>query len=248
MDGTIWMEVTDQKMVIQRYWCALRVYLVCLLSKFPDYSHEVDDLLQDFIMKKILQPGWLEMADPKKGRFRDFLKSSLRHFVVSEVRKRETETRGGKTPVISLDELEQELAGPESVSDAFDIAWLQMLMSETLEQMEGACIASGSQSTWKIFHLRIIRPILEGVQPPAYESLVAEFGFKSPAQATNALATAKRMFARHLRAVVAQYEVGDKAVNAEVDALRLFLDQVSIGQGKRKSAGSEAVQPGNFAA
>src|SRR5713226_4051451 len=111
--GTIWVEVTDRQQVIQKYWSALRVYLVCLLSRFPDSAGDVDDLLQDFIMKKILQPGWLEMADPKKGRFRDFLRSSLRHFVGGEVRKRAADKRGGKNSAVSLDDLEQELAGPE---------------------------------------------------------------------------------------------------------------------------------------
>src|SRR6266853_2082525 len=74
--GTIWQEVTDQQKVVQNYWHALRIYLVCLVSRFPDYAGEADDILQDFIMKKILQPGWLELAKPDKGRFRDFLKSS----------------------------------------------------------------------------------------------------------------------------------------------------------------------------
>src|SRR6266581_8868860 len=119
--GTIWLDVTDRKKVIHKYWSALKIYLLCLLSRFPNYRGEADDLLQDFILKKILQPGWLENADPNKGRFRDFLKSSLRHFVVGEVRKRDAEKRGGKDGTLSLDDLELEIAGPESSSDSFDI-------------------------------------------------------------------------------------------------------------------------------
>src|SRR5712691_10237392 len=134
--GTVWMDVTDRKKVIHKYWSALRIYLICLLSRFPDYRSEMDDLLQEFILKKILQPGWLENADPHKGRFRDFLKSSLRHFVVGEVRKRDAEKRGGKEGTVSLDELEQEVPGPEGSSDSFDIAWLRMLLTEALERME----------------------------------------------------------------------------------------------------------------
>src|SRR5260370_38875982 len=133
--GTIWLDVTDRKKVIHKYWSALKIYLLCLLSRFPNYRGEADDLLQDFIMKKILQPGWLENADPGKGRFRDFLKSSLRNFVAGEVRKREAEKRGGKQQALSLDELEQELPGPEPSSDSFDFAWLQMLLTEALEQV-----------------------------------------------------------------------------------------------------------------
>ena len=68
--------------------------------------------------------------------------------------------------------------------------------------------------------------MLEGVAPVSYEFLVTEFGLKSPSQATNALATGKRMFARHMRDVIAQYETGDQAVRAEMDALRVFLGKL----------------------
>jgi len=174
-------------------------------------------------MKKILQPGWLENANPDKGRFRDFLKSSLRNFLLGEIRNREAEKRGGKAAPVPLEDLEQELAGPEPISDSFDIAWLRMLLSEALKQMERSCNASENVHIWKIFQMRVIQPVLEGCEPISYEKLVAEFGLKSPSQATNALATGKRMFARHLRAVVAQYETGDQAIRAELEALKIFL-------------------------
>ena len=229
---TTWVEVTDRKKIVNQYWIALKTYLGGLLSRFPEYRAEADDFLQDFIKEKILHPGWLEKADPNKGRFRDLLKSSLRNFVTGEIRKREAAKRGGSSSLVPLDDLEQEIAGPEPVSDSFDMAWLQMLLSETLEKMKQACAASDSNHIWKIFEVRILRPALEGIEPPPYEELVAQFGLRSPAQATNALATGKRMFARHLRAVIAQYETGDKAVRAEIDSLRLFLAKLLPDQKK----------------
>ena len=228
--GTVWRDVTDQKKVIHKYWSALRIYLVCLLSRFPDYRGEIDDLLQEFILRKILQPGWLENADPNKGRFRDFLKSSLKHFVVGEVRKRDAEKRGGKGGTLSLDEMQFEVPEPEDSSDSFDIAWLRMLLTEALQRMERGCGASGNEQAWKIFEARLLRPMLEGAAPVSYEYLVTEFHLRSPNQATNALATAKRMFARHLRDVIAQYETGDLAVRAEMDALKVFLGRLMPGQ------------------
>jgi len=230
--GTVWVEVTDRKMVVNRYFGALRLYLAGLLSRFPEYRSEADDLLQDFIKDKILHPGWLEKADPNKGRFRDLLKSSLKNFVTGEMRKREAAKRGGDQAVVALDELEEEIAEPEPVSASFDLAWLQMLLAETLERMKQGCAVSESNHIWKIFEVRVLRPALDGVHPPPYEELVARFGLKSPAQATNALATGKRMFARHLRAVIAQYENGDQAVRAEIDSLRLFLDKLLPPQSK----------------
>ena len=230
--GTIWVDVTDQKKVIQKYWSALKIYLLCLLARFPNYRGEADDLLQDFILKKILQPGWLENANPGKGRFRDFLKSSLRNFLLGEIRNREAEKRGGKSQAVPLEDLEQELAGPEPVSDSFDIAWLRMLLTEALDQMEHSCIVSENVHIWKIFQTRLLQPASEGTEPISYESLVTQFGLKSPSQATNALATGKRMFARHLRTVIAQYETGDQAIRAELEALKLFLHKLLPNQGK----------------
>ena len=224
--GTIWFEVTDRKKVVHQYWHALRIYLGSILSRFPHHREEADDLLQDFMMKKILQPGWLELADPGKGRFRDFLKSSLRHFVTGELRKREAEKRGGRQQAVSLEDIEQELPGPEPSSDSFDFAWLQTLLTEALDQMEKSCAVSECTHIWQIFQARLLRPALEGIEPLPYDEVIARFGFKSPAQAPNALATAKRMFARHLRAVIAQYETGDAAVRAEMDSLRLLLGKL----------------------
>src|SRR5947208_14946515 len=82
--GTVWMDVTDRKKVVNRYWAALRVYLAGLLSRFPEYRTEADDLLQDFIKDRILHPGWLEKPDPNKRRFRDLLRRSLTHLVMVE--------------------------------------------------------------------------------------------------------------------------------------------------------------------
>jgi RNA polymerase sigma-70 factor (ECF subfamily) len=233
--GTVWLDVTDRKKVIQRYLYPLKVYLGGLLSRFPDSRNDAEDYLQDFISEKILKPGWLEKADPGKGKFRDFLKSSLRNSVIGEVRRREAEKRGGKNNSVSLDELEQEVAGPEPYSDSFDLAWLQTVLAETLERMEKGCEISENGHLWKIFQARMLQPILEGTKAPAYEELVERFGFKSPAQATNALATAKRMFARHLRDVVAQYETGDQAIKAELDAFRVFLDKSAPNQKKHQT-------------
>jgi hypothetical protein len=222
---TDWLVVTDRTKVVQRYLYPLNVYLIGLLSRFPDYRNEAEDLLQDFVTHKILQPGWLEKADPKKGRFRDLLKNSLRNFILGEIRKREAEKRGGKNSAVSLDDLEQEIGAPEPLSDSFDLTWLQMLLTETLEQMQASCIASDNMHVWKIFETRIVRPNLEGANPPPYDELVLKCGLKSPAQATNALATGKRMFARHLRGVIAQYETGDRAVRAELDDFRVLLEK-----------------------
>jgi hypothetical protein len=60
----------------------------------------------------------------------------------------------------------------------------------------------------------------------AYGELVTKFDFRSPAQATNALATAKRAFIRHLRGVVEEYEQSQKDVLTEVEAIQVLLKKL----------------------
>jgi hypothetical protein len=50
--------------------------------------------------------------------------------------------------------------------------------------------------------------------------LIGKFGFRSPSQAFNILGTAKRMFKRHLRAVIAEYARDEKEVAEELRALK----------------------------
>ena len=56
-----------------------------------------------------------------------------------------------------------------------------------------------------------------------YGSLIAEFGFESPARAFNTLATAKRVFRRHLRTVLAEYCENDREAEEELQELKLRL-------------------------
>jgi hypothetical protein len=76
---------------------------------------------------------------------------------------------------------------------------------------------------WGIFDARVVTPMLEHSEPLSYEQLVARMGFTSPAQASNVLVTAKRMFIRIIRGVIGEYELGDEGIDAEIADLRLLL-------------------------
>lgn len=54
--------------------------------------------------------------------------------------------------------------------------------------------------------------------------MVEQFGFPSPTAASNALVTAKRMYARILRAVVAQYADDPHEVESEIAELRAIVN------------------------
>src|SRR5579863_6691220 len=92
--------------LIRLYWHPLRIFLV---TTFPTLKDQADTLLQDFAEDKILQEGWLRKADQSRGRFRDFLKTSLRNFILNRLNRADV-----KNAPLSLDNLEQELPEPQA--------------------------------------------------------------------------------------------------------------------------------------
>ena len=208
--------------LILRYQVPLKVYL---LSGFPSLQNQADECLQEFAEDKFLREGWLDKANRDRGRFRDFLKSSLRNFLKDRLRKQATRPA-------SLDELELEVAEEGPADTLFDLNWARTILAETLERMEEDCRAPAKDQPrrahiWEIFRLRLLQPALEGAEPVAYEELVSRLGIVSPFDAQNMLATAKRIFTRHLEAVIAEYAKGGEAVRRELEELERFLSGLS---------------------
>src|SRR5439155_19350256 len=84
--------------------------------------------------------------------------------------------------------------------------------------------------SWEVFRLRTLEPILEGGPSTDYESMVASLGIASPAEAQNILATAKRIFKRHLNAVIREYEQSGPAAKRDLEDIKQFLSRVSASE------------------
>src|ERR1700677_2063696 len=110
--------------LIRLYWQPLRIYLA---ASFPGLKDQTEVLLQEFAEDKILKTGWLQRADRQRGQFRDFLKTSLRNFVLDRLSRAEV-----KHAPVSLDELEVDLPGPEETAEASDLTWVRAVLAETL--------------------------------------------------------------------------------------------------------------------
>lgn len=210
--------------LIRLYWQPLKIFLI---ATFPNLSAQADTLLQDFAEDKMLQEGWLRKADQSRGRFRDFLKTSLRNFVLNRLNLAEN-----KNPAVPLEELERELPQPQAASEEFDLAWARIVLEETLRQMEADCKdPAGDQprrtQIWEMFRVRIIEPILHGAPEAPYEQLIEQFGLKSPSEAFNTLLSGKRIFKAHLSKVIRQYAEQDAATATEIQALEEFLARLA---------------------
>jgi hypothetical protein len=105
----------------------------------------------------------------------------------------------------------------------FDMAWAQEIIRRTIEEVREDCRSGSQESYWTIFERRILAPILDGHKAPAYDELLKGTEFKSPMQASNALITVKRKFARTIRSVIGEYADGEEGIQRELDELRAIL-------------------------
>lgn len=211
--------------LLGRYRPALKAHLMFAKR----LSHErAEDLLHDFIADKVLRHSLLAGSDPGRGRFRTYLLTALDRYAVSAHRRDAAQKRAPEGGFVELEEFDAP-AGDAGQTSAGDTEWARQVVADALQRTQTECEATGRANFWSIFEARVVGPLLRGEPAPAYEAMVARLGFQSPLQASNALTTAKRIFARMLREVVAEYAGSPEAVETELHELRAILAQAGGG-------------------
>jgi len=177
----------------------------------------------------MLKDGWLNRADKTRGRFRDFLKSSLRNFTLDRLARYEA-----RNPPVELSTLENDLHEDANPSEVFDLYWVRTVLAQTLINMETDCRNPAENQPrrthiWEMFRVRILDPIMSDADPLPYEALVERFGLRSPTDASNMLLSGKRIFKAHLNRVIEEYGERDAATADEVRALSEFVQKLAHG-------------------
>ena len=209
--------------LLQRYLPALRAHLVLHRRIEP---HLADDLLQSFVARKVLEQRLVARSDRTRGRFRSFLLKALDHHVFDQLRQQKS--RGGAGAPAQLDEMQElELADDAGTepSQAFDRAWAKEVVAEAVRRMRAECERAGRGDLWGVFEHRVLAPSMHGAEPVPYEKLVSDYKLDSPAQASNVLMTAKRTFARALRAVIAESAEDEAEIEQDLTDLKRVLAQ-----------------------
>jgi len=210
--------------LLLRYLPALRAHLIQHRRLPADVA---DDLLQSFVSQKVLEQRLIARSDQTRGRFRSFLLKALDHHSIDHLRRHMA--RGGAPAQLdALGELDladdHESARP---SEAFDRAWARETVAEAVRRMRSECDRAGRKDLWGVFEHRVLVPSMEGAEPMPYEQLIERFALRSPAQASNVLMTAKRLFARTLRSVLAESAEDDAEIEEDLRALKLALAKMT---------------------
>lgn len=139
---------------------------------------------------------------------------------------------------VSETQWEQDNAsGTESPFDALINAerrrWWRSTIAKTLRRMKAECFAKKRSTHWEIFKRCLIIPILNDADPPRLETVAKELNLQSPAQASNLLTSARRMFTRILPTVIR--EIRPANASEEVDQYATLKVGLSSGRLFRRS-------------
>jgi RNA polymerase sigma factor (sigma-70 family) len=202
------------------YWYPLYAYV----RRQGRGVEEAQDLTQEFFAR-LLQKAYLCHADPARGRFRTFLLTALKRFLVNDWEKGRAARRGNGQAVIAWNPLETEtrfLAEPADAATpetAFEKHWAVTLLEQVLARLREEFTARG-----KAAQFERLKTLLWGEKgSPPYPVVAAELGLTVGALKV-AVHRLRQRYRELLRAEVAQTVASPEEVD---DELRRLITVIS---------------------
>ena len=118
------------------YWYPLYAYA----RRRFDRSDEAQDLTQGFFAE-LLEKAYLQAVDPQRGKFRSFLLTAFKHYLVKERDRAAAQKRGGGRRFISLDfqigESRYQLEPADHITPeiVYERRWAITLLDQALTQL-----------------------------------------------------------------------------------------------------------------
>ncbi len=206
-----------------RYQQALEV--LCRTYWFPLYAYlrrqgynaqKAEDHIQAFFAS-LLEKRGLRLADPKRGRFRSFLLTALKHFLANERAHAQAQKRGGGRKLLSLDienaenqyirEPRDELS-PEKL---FERSWALAVLDRTMARLQAEAVNAKKQ---KLFDcLKVYLTADKGAIP--YQEMAARLKMTEGAVKV-AVHRLRRRYRDLLRDEIAQTVTTEEQINEEI--------------------------------
>lgn len=174
------------------------------------------DLTQAYFAA-LLEKGYLEDYEPSRGRFRVFLKASVRHFLSKERDREQAWKRGGQDEVISLDAADAETRyrnepvdrlTPEEI---FERRWALTVLERVLDQLRREQREAGHEQQFAR-----LEGFLTGREAEASYRQVAAALDTSEGAVKTAVHRLRQRFGRLLRGEIAETVASPDQVDDEV--------------------------------
>lgn len=180
---------------------------------------DAEDLTQEFFAR-LLESRWDTGADPSRGRFRAFLLTALKRFLLDAGDAERALKRGGGQQRVQWESQAAAFAAPESQSpeQAFERAWAATVIERAYVRLRAEAGRAGKRALFDT-----LAPYLaETAESADYRRLGEALGMKPNTVAVSVHRLRLRL--RELvRAEIAEQTDGEEAAEVELRALRTAL-------------------------
>jgi RNA polymerase sigma-70 factor (ECF subfamily) len=186
--------------LVSVYW---RPIYWTLRHEWKASPEEARDWTQEYF-SVFLEQDFLADVVRERGRFRNFVKASLKHFMLNLRRAEKALKRGGAhrlVPIEDLEGAERDPASSEGQPDQlFERELMRSIIARSLTDLKLACEREGHPDHFELFHTYYLEE--SAGRSPRYEDLRERFG-KGPHEVKNRLAELRTRFRKiilgHLR-------------------------------------------------
>jgi RNA polymerase sigma-70 factor (ECF subfamily) len=184
---------------------------------------EAQDLTQEFFAR-LIEKNFIASATPEKGRFRSFLLTALKRFLVNHWERGQAQRRGGGQRRISLDAAEAEAryrlepADEMTADRIYERRWALALLDEAMEALRREAAANGSAEMFEALQV-----FLYGEKSPQSQAeIAARFGMTEGA-VKGAVHRLRARYRARLRAAVANTVANPSEIEDELRHLLATL-------------------------
>jgi len=199
----------------QSYWYPLYVFI-----RRQGYTNQqAEDYTQAFFCR-ILEKKVLGMADSKRGKFRSFLLSTLKHFLADEHDRARAQKRGGGRTILSIDfegadnQYVLEPADTLSPEKLFDKSWALTVLERTMTRLKTELASQDKQELFE--HLKIY--LTAGKGAISYRDKAAQLDM-TEGNVRTAVHRLRRRYRKLLRDEIAQTVTNEGQIDEEIDEL-----------------------------
>jgi RNA polymerase sigma factor (sigma-70 family) len=214
------------------YWYPLYAYV----RRQGHAPADAQDLVQEFFAR-LLERNYFRLADRSRGRFRTFLLTSLKHFLINEWTKAHRQRRGNGEPLLSLEEeraerrLSAEPATEQPPDTLYDRGWAAILLKRAM-----AALGEESERSGKGELLERLKQFLWGEKSGLSYAAMAEQLGMTEAAVKVAVHRLRQRYGELLRAEIARTVATPAEVNEE---LRYLVSVIRNGLANSSNVGTE---------
>ena len=177
-DGDTSKALAAMERLCHSYWRPVYAYI----RRDGRQPADAQDLTQEFF-HRFIEKEWIDHLQHRRGKFRSFLLTFLKHFLSDERDRAGAQKRGGGQTIISLDELQAEESHGFEPSEGltpdqvFERRWAQTMMERAVARLRQEYAEEGKAELFE--QLKDLQPGERGER--SYAEVGAAFGLSEGA-------------------------------------------------------------------